>query len=71
MVQHVYHWYNFRVLRETLLVFLRYKLPQLIHVDCRVPLRVARQMEAAHTDFTEVTRMVFIKICSERTRKAH
>jgi hypothetical protein len=65
MVQHVHHWHNLRRLREPLLVFLRYQRPQLIHVDRRVPLRVPRQMETAHTDLTEVTRMVFIEICSE------
>jgi hypothetical protein len=65
MVQHIHHRHNLRLFREALPVLLRYKSPQLIHVDCRVPLRIARQMEVAHTDLTEVSRVVFIKICSE------
>jgi hypothetical protein len=49
-------------------MLLRYKRPQLVHVDGRVPLRVARQVEAAHTDLTKVTRMVFIKVGSEKKK---
>ena len=70
VLQHIHHRHNLRVLREALLVLIRYKRPQLIHVDCRVPLRIPRHMEVAHTDLTEVTRMVFIEICSERTQSA-
>ena len=46
-------------------MFLRHKRPQFVHIDCRVPMRIAREMEMAHTNFTEVTRMVFIKVGSE------
>jgi hypothetical protein len=70
MLQHVHHWHNLRRLCEALLVLLRYKLPQFIHVDCRVPKCVPRQMVMAHTDLTEVSRMVFIKIYSERSQGA-
>jgi hypothetical protein len=47
-------------------VLLRYKCPQLFHVDSGVPLRIARQVEAAHTNLTKVTRMVFIKVGSDK-----
>lgn len=53
-----------RILLDVLLVLLRHKRPQFVHIDCRVPLRIARQMETAHTDFTEITRVVFIKVGS-------
>lgn len=32
-------------------------------------MRIARKMEMAHTNFTEVTRMVFIKVGSEHAKK--
>lgn len=50
-------------------MLLWYKRPQLVHVDSRIPLRIARQMEAAHTDLTKVTRMVLIKVGSEKKKK--
>jgi len=65
MVQHIYYGDNLRLRRKIFLVLLRHKRPQLVYVDGRVPLRIARQVEVAHTNFTEVTRMVFIKVGSE------
>jgi hypothetical protein len=49
-------------------VLVWYQGPQFVHIDGRVPMRIGRQVEAAHTDLTEVTGMVFIKVRSESTR---
>lgn len=38
--------------------------PQLVDVDDRPPVHVARQMEVAHTDLSEVTRMVLVEVGS-------
>ncbi len=70
VLQQIHHRHKLRLLREASLMHLRYKCPQLIHVDRRVPLLVARQVELAHTDLTKVTRVVFIKICSECAPKS-
>jgi hypothetical protein len=39
-----------------------------INVDDRVPVLVAGEVEMMHTNFTEVTRMVFVKVGSENWR---
>ena len=51
-----------RVGGEALLLGLGDKRPELVDVDDRAPLKVAGKVEAAHTDFTEVTRVVLIEV---------
>ena len=53
------------MLSQPFLLFLRYKAPQFVDVDGRAPALVAGQVEVTHTNLTEVTRMVFIKVGSE------
>ena len=53
---------DLRVLSETLLLLRGHKRPELVHVDDGTPLEVARQVEAAHTNLTEVTRVVLIEV---------
>ena len=58
---------NLRVLLEARLLLLRDKCPQLVDVDDCAPVQVAGQVEVAHTNLTEVTRMVLIEVGSLRT----
>ena len=55
---------NLRILRQALLLLSRDKRPELVDVDNGAPLKVARKVEAAHTDLTEVTRVVLIEVGS-------
>ena len=56
---------NFGVLSQTLLFLRRNKGPQLVDVDDGSPGCVRFKVEMAHTDLTEVTRMVLIEVSSE------
>lgn len=56
---------NLRVLCQSLLLFLRYKAPEFVDVDDGAPVLVASKVEVAHTNLTEVTRMVFIEVGTE------
>lgn len=53
---------NFAVLREALPLLCWHKRPQLVDVDGWAPVGVAGEMEMAHTDLTEVTRMVLVEV---------
>jgi hypothetical protein len=55
---------NLRLLGEVLLLRCGYQRPQLVDVDGWSPVLVPGQVVVAHTDFTEVTRMVLIEVCS-------
>ena len=64
MLENVDDGDNVRVGGEALLLRLRDKRPELVDVDDRAPVRVAGEVEVAHTNFTEVTRMVLIEVGS-------
>ena len=51
-----------RVLGETDAVLLGDEGPDLVDVDGLAPVTVAELVEVSHTNFTEVTRMVLVKI---------
>ena len=51
-----------RVGSEAHLLGLGDKRPELVDVDDRAPVRVAGEVEVAHTDLAEVTRMVLIEV---------
>ena len=53
---------DLRGLGQALLLLRGNKRPELVDVDDRAPLEVAGQVEAAHTDLTEVTRVVLIEV---------
>lgn len=55
---------DFRVLFEVLSLFYGYERPELVDVDCGSPVLVSGEVEVAHTDLTEVTRMVFVEVRS-------
>lgn len=69
MTQDINNWYDLRFLRQALLLFCWHKCPQLVYVDDRAPLQIAREVESAHTDFTEVSRMVFVEVGSKLHRE--
>ena len=56
------------MLSQPFLLFLRYETPEFVNVDGRAPVLVAGEVEMTHTNFTEVTRMVFIKVSSVNWR---
>ena len=58
------HRDDIRRLGQTLLLLRRNQRPQLVYVDDGSPVHVAGQVEVAHTDLTEVTRMVLIEVGS-------
>lgn len=60
--QGVDHWDDIGCLRQALLLLCGHQTPELVDVDDRSPELVAGEMEMAHTNFTEVTRMVLIEI---------
>ena len=60
----VNHGDDLRVLLEVRLLLLRNKCPKLVQVDSCAPINVPGQVEVTHTNFTEVTRMVLIKVGS-------
>ena len=62
MLESVYHRDDIRALRKALLLLSRYKRPELVDVDDWTPLEVAGKVEAAHTNLTEVTRVVLIEV---------
>lgn len=64
MTQGVDDGNNLRVLCQTLLLFCGNKRPELVDVDDGLPVEVASYMEVAHTNLTEVTRMVLIEVGS-------
>ena len=51
-----------RALGQTLLLSCGNKRPELVDVDDGAPLEVAGEVEAAHTDLTEVTGVVLIEV---------
>jgi len=53
-----------RVGSQTLLLLSGHKTPELVDVDGWAPLGVASEMEMAHTNLSEVTRMVLVKVGS-------
>lgn len=53
---------------DTLLLLCGDEAPELVDVDDGPPVGVAGQVEVAHTDFTEVTGMVLVEVCSARVR---
>lgn len=55
---------NLRVMLQALLLFLGHKTPQFVDINDGAPMLVAREMEVAHTDFSKVTRMIFIEVGS-------
>ena len=65
MVQGVDDGNNLRLLRQPLLFLFRHERPQFVHVDDRPPLYVAGQVVVSHTNLTEVTRMVLVKVGAE------
>ena len=62
VVEHVNDGDDLRVLLELSLLRRGDKRPELVDVDDRAPLEVARKVEAAHTNLSEVTRMVLIEV---------
>lgn len=40
------------------------RIAYLVDVDGRFPLVISQQVEAAHTDLTEVTGMVLVDVCA-------
>ena len=60
----VNHWDDLRVLLQLSLLLSGYKRPELVDVDDGAPVQVLRQVVMAHTDLTEVTRMVLIEVDS-------
>jgi hypothetical protein len=72
MTQNINYRHDLRVRCQPFLLLYRYEGPQLVHVDDWAPLQIAREMESAHTDFTEVTGMVFIEVGSmEQTQNVN
>ena len=53
---------DLRALGKTLLLLGGHKRPEFVDVDDRAPLKVAGEVEAAHTDLTEVTGMVLVEV---------
>ena len=53
---------NLRALLETTLLLRGYKRPELVDIDSRAPLEIGGKVEAAHTNLTEVTRVVLIEV---------
>ena len=53
---------DLRALGKTLLLLGGHKRPEFVDVDDRAPLEVAGEVEAAHTDLTEVTGVVLIEV---------
>ena len=53
---------DLRALCQALLLGGGDERPELVDVDDRAPVRVAGEVEVAHTDLTEVTRMVLIEV---------
>lgn len=64
VVQGVDYGNNFRILLQSRLLRLRHKRPKLVNVDDCSPGEVASYVEVAHTNLTEVTRMVLIEVGS-------
>ena len=62
MLEDVDNGDDIRALSETLLLLRGHKRPELVDVDDGTPLEVAREVEAAHTNLTEVTRVVLIEV---------
>lgn len=62
MLEDVDNGDNIRALGQALLLRGGDKRPELVDVDNRAPLEVASKVEAAHTNLTEVTRMVLIEV---------
>ncbi len=58
---------NVRILADVSLLFSRNKRPELVDVDDCTPVEIAGQVEMAHTNLTEVTRMVFIEVGTSYT----
>lgn len=67
VVESVNHWDNLRVLLQLSLLRRGDKRPELVDVDDRRPVCVARKMVVAHTNLTEVTRMVLIEVGSSQS----
>lgn len=65
MSQSVDNGDNVRVLRQTLLLLGGDKRPELVDIDNGTPLHVARQVESAYTNLTEITRVVLIEVSSK------
>ena len=57
---------DFRALGEALLLRGGNERPELVDVDDRAPLEVAGEVEAAHTDLTEVTGVVLVEVCAKQ-----
>ena len=64
MTESIDHGYNIGALSKTLLLLLGNKRPELVDVDDRLPVDVAGQVVVAHTNLTEVTRVVLIEVDS-------
>ena len=64
MPQCVDYRHQLRIFCQILLLHRRYQGPQLVDVDDWTPLGVTHQVEATHTDFPKVTRMVLVKVGS-------
>ncbi len=56
---------NIAVRREARLLLGRYKCPEFVDVDGRAPATIVCEMEMAHTNLTEVTRMVLVEVGTE------
>ena len=61
-MEDVDHRDDLRALGKTLLLLGGHKRPEFVDVDDRAPLEVAGEVEAAHTDLTEVTGMVLVEV---------
>jgi hypothetical protein len=67
-MESVNYWHDLRVLSQALLFLCRNERPELVDVDNLLPVLVAGNMEVTHTNFTEVTGMVLIKVGSLRPK---
>lgn len=47
---------------QTLLLLRGYQAPELVDVDHRAPVQVVGEVVVAHTNLTEVTRMVLVEV---------
>ncbi len=62
VLEGVDHGNDLGALRESLLLLRGHKRPELVDVDDGAPLEVAGEVEATHTNLTEVTGMVLIEV---------
>jgi len=58
------HGDDVRVFSEALLLGGRDERPEFVDIDGWSPVRILHVVEVPHTDFTEITRVILVEVCS-------